>query len=314
MNRLSTSKRHGRCASWSVVSSVVLFTLVLLPLTGSLHLHAQDQSSDTSIWHKHETREAVLYIGRINADTTADTIIGKRAKNIQHVPDRIIWGAKTTGKKFTDVVYPKWRSMTGSVSILDLNLDSLPDMILHVRGKISDSSGNEVEMRDTSRIVVIFAQAGLDTVKKIEVGDIAATFQTTPFFAMDLFGQELLTEPGVRDLSGRTSYLLVPVENPGSRAEEAVPVSGIPSPMMVAWPNPTTKAINVRISNVPVGSYRLRVLAVNGALFNEQTLEFTDPGQIERTLSLATVPTGYYVMQIFDQTKIIATYPFVVVH
>src|SRR5262245_28265581 len=47
---------------------------------------------DTSVWRKDDASNIVLFIGRLNEDNLADTILGKRGRNLQHLPDCIHWG------------------------------------------------------------------------------------------------------------------------------------------------------------------------------------------------------------------------------
>ena len=82
--------------------------------------------------------EEALFIGNINGDEVADTLFGSITTGSQYRPTGIAWGLRPTpgGRRIirslrqTRFLYPDWTPAGGSVSVSDMNADSLADPVI----------------------------------------------------------------------------------------------------------------------------------------------------------------------------------------
>lgn len=293
-------------------------------------VHAQPENTGTQ-------REVVLGIAYLNFDCYADTIQGFRTQS-GYLPKRILWGIPQPDENGrldsaclgrtplsqrvsqTTISYAGSGDATGSMTSQQINADTLGDLVLHIHSRVTEYG---IE-RDSLRSVVIFGQHGLDSLPEIRIGEISR-FQMEPFFAMDLVKGSELINPAERDLSGRTSYELEPVditlEDPDSMPPPMLsPLAGADYPGAVTgsarvqiYPNPARSAIMIDASGLRAGAYRIMLLSVNGML------ELREEGRIEqgenlaRTLDVRRVASGYYVVRIERaEGEAIATYPVII--
>jgi hypothetical protein len=178
-------------------------------------------------------------------------------------------------------------------------------MIFALRGNVGD------ERRDSTKLLVIFGQHGLDTISTIDLSTIAA-FQSDPFTAVELrTGVELVNQKK-RDISGRKSYELLPVgftmREPDTTRNAPAPAAGV----VRVYPNPTGIATQVEAESIPAGAYGIEVVSVNGEVLVRQDVMVEDSGSLLRTFDVRQLPSGYYVIRLVKNQKLVGTYPFVV--
>jgi hypothetical protein len=274
----------------------------------------------------------VLFVGHLNTDCYADTVLGSANGPRTYLPDVIIWGKRdeahpqpcdkdvtgghAPGTRImpkTPLVYPNWREMRGSVAFEQYNTnDSIADVILYLWGK-SPATG-----KDTSRALVIYGQLALDTLPVLLVGEIDS-LQTAPFFAMDMrIGREFVA-PDVRDISGQISYELPRAKFPPKDGDEEPPHPIIQasatkeSATVSVYPNPAELWTRLESSPLEEGEYTITVMAVNGRVYHTQTVQVAARGQIERELHLTDLPSGYYVVRLHREGELLSSYPIVIV-
>jgi hypothetical protein len=216
----------------------------------------------------------------------------------------------------TEIRYPAWHELSGSPSFQQFNGDSLSDIIIHFRGKAGDS----INRHDTARSLAIFGQNGLDTLAVLDIGTME-TFQSEPFFAMDLrLGIDLI-DPAVRDLSGITSYELASPSIDVGPADTTAPPPPVTMTAGVGtesrgvfhiYPNPAGLAAQVEGMDVPPGEYQVEIVAVNGHTYLRQDVVVEGSGNLFKTLDVSLVPSGYYVVRLAKAGKVTGTYPIVI--
>lgn len=203
--------------NWSSAATLVLAVSLLASIVpGVAHAQAGEDSLFTD-------RYAILKVAHLNFDCYRDTIIGRRDRYRNYLPVEIRWGrdpaidsAVRRGDEFVDachdgvpwsrkvgvtrITWPSWGRRTVSFALQRVNPDSLPDLVIYLRGKVA--VGREVV--DSLRPIVIFGQHGLDTVGTIDLEHVGR-FQAGPFIAVEISPTQDLRDPGRRDLSGALS-------------------------------------------------------------------------------------------------------------
>lgn len=277
----------------------------------------------------------ILFTGHLNWDCYQDTVYGKRVGQRAWLPEKIVWGktdihhsqpcdgdttygghpAGAPRFSVTDFVYPAWQE-GGSVSFEQYNTnDSLVDMLFYLWGTASTSS----TVQDTGRALVLYGQLALDTVKTIYIGTIDSAMQSTPFFASDLDIDEELVNPAVRDMGGIRSYELLrqnfPVHSSGPPHLPVSPGELLDEKARVTvYPNPAELWAHLQSEPLEAGEYTITVMAVNGREYHRQTVRLLATQQVERELDLNGLPSGYYVVRLHRDGRVISSYPIVIVH
>jgi hypothetical protein len=267
----------------------------------------------------------ILYIGYFNFDCSPDTIIAT-ANDPQGLstPLHIAWGEVDEGGPpgpcspdsldhvpsfvTTPFQFPTWNTVSVAVAVQRLSSDTLDDIILFMWGTVGDSS----TLRDTSRVVVIFGQNGLDTVPIINVATMTSP-QLEPIIALELREGYEFTNAEYRDPSLYKSYILQPVNPPAPPPEEKPDhTTEVPSASDIrVYPNPTPYATQVEIKQLPPGDYHVEVIAVNGKVQLQQSLTLTESGDILRTLNLGELPSGYYILRVYSARNVVGSYPII---
>ena len=299
-------------------------------ICGSHNAHAQPGNTTVQ-------REVVLGIAHLNFDCYADTISGFKTPS-GYLPKRILWGGPRLDEQGrldsaclgrtpaeervsqTTISYPGSEQVTGSMTFQQINADTLGDLVLHIHSTVVEQGAE----RDSLRSVVIFGQHGLDALAEIQVGEISR-FQMEPFFAMDLVKGSELINPAERDLSGRTSYELEPVDvrldDPDSTPPPGLaPLAGAEYPGAVAgtarvqiYPNPARSAIMIDAAGLQGGTYRIALLSVNGTVELREEARVEPGERLARTLDVRRIASGYYVVRIeTGEGEAVATYPIII--
>ena len=114
---------------------------------------------------------------------------------------------------------------------------------------------------------------------------------------------------------GRRSFLL-PTISLAMQADTVKPPSIRPPEIrdytVRIYPNPTIQTAQVEASIVPEGEYKVVVVAVNGRVALNQEVSVGASGELLRTLDLHSLPSGYYVVRLYSQQKMLGAYPIVI--
>lgn len=276
----------------------------------------------------------ILFIGHLNPDCYADTVRGTMHGNeLTYLPDVIVWGqpdssatpcpadssTKSKGKNNgtpkhaqTKIIYPEYYNMGGSVSFMRFNPnDTLTDIVLFLWGKTKA----EVTESDTGRAIVIFGQKDLDKHAVLVIHQMARGFQSKPFFAQDLQVGEDLHSPKERDLTGIKSYRLRrPATVVGDTASEPPQpiITGVADSIALrVYPNPSLYTATIE-AEVAAGVYTAQVVGVDGRVQREQEVRLEQRGLLWHNVDVATLPNGYYAVQLRRDGRVVGTYPFII--
>lgn len=303
----------------------------------------------------------LLHVGAINVDCFADTVWGTMDANLNTLPKLIVWGhadaateaaagrdrrkrdsldacssAVPRGKRRaqTRIDYPGWDGITGSVSFVNLNGDGYTDLFLMLSGTVGDDRSR----RDTVRRLVVFGGHGLDSLPTLNIGD-APRLQHAPFRAMDLTVGEEIARPARRDLSGHTSYEILPIDFANADPDtnglpgNGLPENGMPGvhdgrppaltsradqralgPARELWasPNPASDVADIRAVRLQEGIYQVEVVAANGETVLRRDAAVPASGALAGTFDISGLPVGYYTVRLARAGRAIGTYPLVV--
>lgn len=265
--------------------------------------------------------EAILYVGHLNFDCHVDTVAGWMDDELHYLPHVIRWGSgaedscasqtpKVRRERKTEITYPAWKRITGSVSFERMNLeDTLPDIVLYLWGTV-ESNGR---LRDSVRRIVIYAQNALDAVKELNINAMGR-FQSDPYFAIELEKETDLTRPAARDLSGVTSYKVMKrsLDVRQRQQPEPSPITGITTPVVHVYPNPAATSAQVEAEQISPGIYSVEVIAVNGMVVLRQEVTVADSQSLYSALDVSRLASGYYLLRLDRKGERALTYPIII--
>jgi hypothetical protein len=287
----------------------------VLAITLACAISARASSVPDSL--EFEAGEVVLGLFNVNPGSCKDTIVGRRTRDGQVAPVRIDWGVCDTSQTrrsggSTRIHLPQWNGLRFSVSMQDLNGDSLVDLIFFSSGKPE----GRTRRSDSLRAVVVFGQSGLDTLRQIAVSSIGAGLQSRPFYALELEPGTHLQLPQRRDIIGRTSFLLVRLSSDASDSSRVPDRTSIDSAgvILTVTPNPASSSASIAAAGLQAARYSVRLVAVNGSSYHENSIEVGGSGRLADIIDLSTVPTGYYFVVLEVDGMRRASYPIVIVH
>lgn len=315
---------------WWLRSFLAMIVLTLIGPYGNQIASAEPvYGADSTIIH----RNVVLGIVHLNFDCYADSIIGSMNDEFSYVPRCIRWGKPRPGDQIdtlgegpgclgeiprekkrqqTLISYPSWRRASVSIAFEHLNADSLVDLVIYIRGEEQDGDG---EWHRVQRPLVIFGQHGLDTLDNLDLGAMER-FQIEPFFGMELREDVDLTEPGIRDLSGETSWVLNPpqLDAPQAPAPPALLASvGTAGAATVhIYPNPTASKALIQADAIPAGEYIVEIAGVNGWVHLRTKVRTEERGNLFQSLDVRDLPSGYYIVRLTYAGTTYGTYPIIV--
>lgn len=254
---------------------------------------------DTTSW-----REVLLAVADVGGTCAPDSIFGRAYDSRHYLPTRITWGTLPPGfppcpgdtisstYAQTTFEYPAWDNLLGTLSVQRVNAgDSLADLVFAVWGRTTGSSPH-----DTLRRVCIFGRRSLATLATVNLATLPTT-QITPFAALDLVVGGHLVEPEGRDMTGRTSYVLVPPEAPGPPPPRTE-LASVGLNVNVS-PNPTHGPARIEGHPIPAGEYRVEVIAADGATALRRLVTVGADGGLFDRLDLGELPTGFYMIRVF---------------
>lgn len=267
----------------------------------------------------------ILHIAPLNGDCRLDTVQGHMDSRFQYVPDRILWGGWDhlhappcpitpdhpeqiyPRLPSTTIQFPPFPGLSASISFDNVNQDQNPDIVIHYWWPVG-----EAPQHDSGRTVVIFAQSGLDSIPVIDIGAIGV-FQAAPYFAMELRPGIEMVDPAVRDPSGMTSSILLPVTIKLPPPQKQEQTAAVTDPWRVqVSPNPAHVAAEITGHLIPPGDYTVEVVNVNGSLEQRHDVSVTETGELFRIIDLHDLASGYYVVRLHTGDKLFGTYPIII--
>lgn len=256
-----------------------------------------------------------LYVGHFNHDAVKDTIIGVADMSRKYVPAFIVWGYDPNDNQipdslkvaYTQIQFPLWTDITIKTSIDKMNGDTICDFMFFMWGKqLVDTT-----MVDVAKAVVVFGTLGLNTQPVMDIS-LLDTIITQPYVGMSLLMGRHFIEPAYRDFSGVVSYKF------NKRFEEEVPIKNyIDEPQnheVKLYPNPAVYYTNLELNNIKPGSYSFQIISSTGNLLDNIDIKVEKTNSLSNIIDLAHYSSGVYYIRIVSATKLLGTYPVVVVH
>jgi hypothetical protein len=257
--------------------------------------------------------ESILFVGHLNFDSIPDSVYGWPDVQHHYLPHSLHWGrVASPGDSqpiaVTTITYPDWQDFTGTVAFQRMNADSVTDIIFYLWGKTGDP------VHDTIRPILLFGQSSIGSLSTIDLSSVSS-FQLTPFVAMEMRTGSELVHPALRDLSGKPSYMLAPVD------VVVAPGDIQPKPMVVGeshgelharlYPNPASAAARLEIASLPAGEYSVDIVGLDGAVLARRSVSVPASGDLLGLLDVRSLPAGYYTVRVDRGTKHVGTYPII---
>ena len=282
--------------------------------------------------------EKIVFTGYYNFDKTVDSLIVSIDSSYHLQPQRIHWGAcdsvlcDTSGATLpfipdslrvptTTLSFPSWNDLRIEIACLRLNpvSDSLHDLLFYCSGTVTVDS---IEV-DTSRVIALFGQHGLDTMSALDLSGIgdSTLVQTSPFHAMIYREPTEFIDEEVREASGNSSWVIkllnlpvatvAPPEQPSSPEFSVMPDNNT----LQVYPNPGSTITSVTAEQLPPGEYKLEVLALSGQiLFKREHIRVSNDQALYTEVPLGDLATGYYIIRLTNGHRIQQVIPFVIAH
>ena len=271
--------------------------------------------------------ETVITVGHFDFDCVEDTLIGYASPpEFGVLPDRIHWGMDSalycgtvgTHEDVTHLVYPDWDNLRGTVTVMNYNQDSLPDIVFYCQGEVGDSS----DVRDTALSIVVFGQddlVGFDSL----VLSLTDTLQETPFYALELIKESRFIDENIDTYTGLTSYEMPTIFLDVTEEPAPPPVIFLSSVESKGreqelrselWPNPTSQETTIRLHPLPPGaSCRIEIVGSDGRMIFSESITVNSSGELFKPIDLGPMPSGYYHLIVRSDTEILTTHSLAVI-
>ncbi len=192
---------------------------------------------------------AVLAVGRINPDCWPDTVFGAPDAAYNYLPRYIAWGQAPSTRarndrerdslagcasrtsagrrtRRTELRFPRWENLAGSVTIAPVNRsDDYLDLLITLHGTVPAIGRDQRTEHDSLITMVLFGQSGLDSAAVIDLDGVRGLHRGS-VTVLELRPNAELRDPRRRDMTGRTSWELAPVDVTFPDADTAAPRAG----------------------------------------------------------------------------------------
>lgn len=265
----------------------------------------------------------ITRIDNLNDDYSPDTLICVSRDGVNFYPKYITWGGDTVvhpdttvyhKKAQTLITYPNWSNLQIQYGVDYINFDTRLDIYYILSGRIYQDS---VNYTDTSEIVCVFGQCGLDTNSIINVANITP-FQYFPFIAMHIPKDAWLSNCVARGNYGLNSYqvnkinvvILPPPPKLHAKSDPEVHANNVE-----IFPNPARDEFKIRLQGFDAGLYNVQILDINFRLIQSFDIDIKDRKSIqEEVIQSNTIPSGIYFIKLISGEKMYPVYTVTVVH
>ena len=269
----------------------------------------------------------IFYIGHLNTDCLVDTLVGfGYYYNDVILPRCILWGKADSltmgcvdtslgGPPFdqykvdtTYLQYPDWEDLEGTISLLYLNNDTVDDMLFILWGRADTG----VLMHDTALFLGVFGQRGLDTFDILDVSLIDSQ-QQFPFFALPMIPDSNYSNPLVREITGRISYIIEPldlvVDSSGSGNPKPLPGEWVHREHEVTlYPNPASEGLIIETKGVPAGQYIAAIYSSQGTEVARYNLVLRSEEKESQEIDTRALPSGTYILSLWGDSGVVGSY------
>lgn len=277
----------------------------------------------------------ILFIGHLNFDSIQDTVVGrieKRDSVVFHFGERyqldaIHWGQADKNHSNdkapkqtieTKIILPKWKNLRTSVYGLNINQDTVKDLLINVYGKAYNENR---ELVDSTITITVFGQDKLCSMEHLTIEKIQG-IKTEPFVAVEMkngLGFESVKDQSVSQRRGyMIKKVLLNVHQDTSlfarqaKVEESENKSN--GTVVKVYPNPAGQLLNISGELFEKGSYKVILTDITGNVVSEQNIEVKEDGSMTKVLALGELASGCYVAQIFNLDGFYKSLPFTIIH
>ncbi len=267
------------------------------------------------------------YIADFNNDNIKDTLVSRVFSDYCLMPKFIIWGKQSGNNDSTNVIsseiiYPKYKQVYSTFSILRANNDTLPDISFTFQGFKFDTTiiggKTRIERVDTSDIVILFGQKKLNKYSTIRLdtitGNLKYRYYTKRIIdsidykkcnsdSKDYFALYQLPKFNINvDSVLNTIANKEPIEN------------SLPDTKIKIYPNPVNNMLYVNLNNYEKNELVLSVFDYSSILLFQDNISVIRKEEIHE-YSLSNYFSGKYIVIIKDmQGNIIFTETIVLIH
>jgi hypothetical protein len=266
----------------------------------------------------------IYCIKHFNDDKIKDTLIITAGNNMRYLPKFIVWGRDASMQydssytpipdslkvPYTEFIYPNWANFRCRVSIANFSTDTLMDIVFYMWGKVPNADST---LKDTATALILLGRRGMDTISVLRLGEFGKNDTVNSCFQELRMGMEL-TDSKIRDISYRPSWILNKIQNNEGRQNIKKPDEIQQVSSMRVYPNPAVYYTNLEITNIDKGDYRVQLISLEGSVVQEQRMSVNSANELITKLDLTDIATGYYLIKITTDTRLIGTYKLLVVH
>lgn len=262
------------------------------------------------------TLKSLINIKDINYDCVPDTLIGTFENSTLKL-NYILWGIDSTIQAFpkdynwvdtTFIHYPEWMKIRSYINISSFNIDTIPDIMILIKGKIEIDSN----LVDTSLKVIIYGQYGFDSVSSITLTNINYPVQDIPFKSKYVISNQDLSNCQIREYDftkvsdftkSITNYPPPIFKNNNAKSYDTTNV-------VLLYPNPSQNSIIVKTENFDPGRYIVDIVTINGDFLLQKIINI-DSNSDEHFFNVSKLTNGTYYFVISNNNKIIKTVKFI---
>jgi len=306
---------------------IIVFTFIAVLF--SIHSISLSQSTEFKPKYK------ILFIGHLNFDSVQDTVVGRSEKRDslmfrfaeRYLLDEIRWGI--TEKKQSDnkgakqktttrIILPNWKNLRTSVYGLNINQDTVKDLLINVYGK---SYNVNKELVDSTITITVFGQDKLCSMENLTIEKIQG-IKTEPFVAVEMrngLGFESVKDQSVAQRRGyMIKKILLNVHQDTSLFAKQVQIEENEyksnGSIVKVYPNPAGQFLNISGELFERGIYKVILTDVTGNVVSQQNVEVKEDGSMTKVLALDELASGCYVAQIFNLDGFYKSLPFTIIH
>lgn len=260
--------------------------------------------------------KTLVTIKDFNYDCVPDTLVGSFAYSSLKL-DYILWGKDSTIQTFPNIYnradstfinYPNWYDMKSYINISSFNLDTIPDIMILIRGKVEIDS----LMVDTSLKVIVYGQYGFDSISNINLYNIAYPIQEIPLKAKHILPSQDLSNCQVRgyDFTKVSEFLKSTSSFPPPIYKINGNIQTDNLLVTIVYPNPSQSKIVLKAENIEAGLYTIDIISLNGEFFYQEIVDIAAK-TYEHDIDISRLTNGTYFVILSQNNKPVNSVKFI---